>query len=56
LHHFTAIHRLDRLVSGLLIIARTAAKADFFRQQIEGGMVKKRYIAKVIGVFPEDEV
>lgn len=49
------IHRLDRLVSGLLIIARTAAKADFFRQQIEGGMVKKRYIAKVIGVFPEDE-
>ncbi|CAL9243075.1 unnamed protein product [Arabidopsis halleri] len=50
------IHRLDRLVSGLLIIARTAAKADFFRQQIEGGMVKKRYIAKVIGVFPEDEM
>ncbi|XP_010482444.1 PREDICTED: RNA pseudouridine synthase 7 isoform X2 [Camelina sativa] len=50
------IHRLDRLVSGLLIIARTAAKADFFRQQIEGGLVKKRYIAKVIGVFPEDEM
>ncbi|CAA7021469.1 unnamed protein product [Microthlaspi erraticum] len=49
------IHRLDRLVSGLLIIARTAAKADFFRLEIEGGMVKKRYIAKVIGVFPEDE-
>ncbi|CAN7006444.1 unnamed protein product [Brassica rapa subsp. trilocularis] len=49
------IHRLNRLVSGLLIIARTAAKADFFRKQIEGGMVKKRYIAKVIGVFPEDD-
>ncbi|XP_010536597.1 PREDICTED: RNA pseudouridine synthase 7 [Tarenaya hassleriana] len=50
------VHRLDRLVSGLLILARNAPKADIFRQQIEGGMVKKQYIAKVIGVFPEDEI
>ncbi|KAA8542082.1 hypothetical protein F0562_023234 [Nyssa sinensis] len=49
------VHRLDRLVSGLLILARSASKADLFRQQIEAGMVKKQYIAKVIGVFPEDE-
>ncbi|KAJ4959969.1 hypothetical protein NE237_019879 [Protea cynaroides] len=49
------VHRLDRLVSGLLILARTAAKADVFRQQIEAGMVHKQYIAKVIGVFPEEE-
>ncbi|KAF4362618.1 hypothetical protein G4B88_026180, partial [Cannabis sativa] len=27
------IHRLDRLVSGLLILARSASKADVFRQQ-----------------------
>lgn len=32
--HIPAIHRLDRLVSGLLIIARTASKADTFRQQV----------------------
>ncbi|XP_030937434.1 RNA pseudouridine synthase 7 isoform X2 [Quercus lobata] len=51
-----AIHRLDRLVSGLLILARNASKADFFRQQIEAGLVQKQYIAKVIGVFPEDEI
>ncbi|XP_057479576.1 RNA pseudouridine synthase 7 isoform X4 [Actinidia eriantha] len=49
------IHRLDRLVSGLLILARSASKADLFRQQIEAGMVHKQYVAKVIGVFPEDE-
>ncbi|KAL8474543.1 hypothetical protein ACS0TY_030406 [Phlomoides rotata] len=49
------IHRLDRLVSGLLILARTAFKADIFRQQIESGEVKKQYIARVIGVFPENE-
>ncbi|GLT39959.1 hypothetical protein SLA2020_141240 [Shorea laevis] len=28
---------------------------DFFRQQIEAGMVKKQYVAKVIGVFPDSE-
>lgn len=49
------VHRLDRLVSGLLILARTACRADTFRQQIEGGLVKKQYIAKVVGVFPGDE-
>ncbi|KAK2662304.1 hypothetical protein Ddye_000878 [Dipteronia dyeriana] len=50
-----AVHRLDRLVSGLLILARNASKADLFRQQIEAGKVHKQYIAKVIGVFPEGE-
>ncbi|XP_021775817.1 RNA pseudouridine synthase 7-like [Chenopodium quinoa] len=49
------IHRLDRLVSGLLILARSSSKADAFRQQIEAGLVKKLYIAKVVGVFPEGE-
>ncbi|KAK1567128.1 hypothetical protein Q3G72_008454 [Acer saccharum] len=49
------VHRLDRLVSGLLILARNASKADLFRQQIEAGKVHKQYIAKVIGVFPEGE-
>lgn len=50
------IHRLDRLVSGLLILARNSHTADQFRQEIEGGTIKKSYIAKVQGVFPEEEV
>ncbi|MED6148717.1 hypothetical protein PIB30_055485 [Stylosanthes scabra] len=50
------VHRLDRLVSGLLILARSASKADIFRQQIEGGLVRKKYIARVVGEFPEDEL
>lgn len=49
------VHRLDRLVSGLLIVARNANKADQFRQQIEAGKVRKEYIAKVTGVFPEEK-
>ncbi|XP_039172166.1 RNA pseudouridine synthase 7 isoform X2 [Eucalyptus grandis] len=50
------VHRLDCLVSGLLILAQNATKADLFRQQIEGGMVQKQYIAKVVGTFPEKEL
>ncbi|XP_061360895.1 RNA pseudouridine synthase 7 [Gastrolobium bilobum] len=50
------VHRLDRLVSGLLILARNGSKADNFRQQIEAGLVRKQYIAKVVGEFPEDEL
>ncbi|KAI7755871.1 hypothetical protein M8C21_013499 [Ambrosia artemisiifolia] len=49
------VHRLDRLVSGLLILARSASQADIFRQQIESGMVQKQYIAKVVGEFPKEE-
>ncbi|KAL3342500.1 hypothetical protein AABB24_026499, partial [Solanum stoloniferum] len=49
------VHRLDRLVSGLLILARSASRADLFRQQIESGAVQKRYIARVIGVFPDNQ-
>ncbi|KAL3697118.1 hypothetical protein R1sor_011194 [Riccia sorocarpa] len=50
------IHRLDRLVSGLLILARNSRTADKFRQEIEGGRVTKNYVAKVKGVFPAHEV
>ncbi|XP_074567754.1 RNA pseudouridine synthase 7 isoform X2 [Curcuma longa] len=50
------VHRLDRLVSGLLIFAKSADKADCLRQQIEAGLLRKEYIAKVIGVFPNEEV
>ncbi|XP_020573131.1 RNA pseudouridine synthase 7 isoform X2 [Phalaenopsis equestris] len=49
------IHRLDRLVSGLLIFARSADKAEQFRQQIDAGLLNKEYIARVIGIFPEEE-
>ncbi|TYI90527.1 hypothetical protein E1A91_D03G128800v1 [Gossypium mustelinum] len=49
------IHRLDRLVSGLLIMAKNPAKADSFRQHIEAGLVQKQYVAKVVGVFLDAE-
>eukprot|EP00252_Welwitschia_mirabilis_P003842 TRINITY_DN13913_c0_g1_i1.p1 TRINITY_DN13913_c0_g1~~TRINITY_DN13913_c0_g1_i1.p1 ORF type:complete len:504 (-),score=89.39 TRINITY_DN13913_c0_g1_i1:392-1903(-) len=50
------IHRLDRLVSGLLIFAKNSSQADHFREEISAGKVQKEYIAKVIGIFPEGQV
>uniref|UniRef100_A0A0E0NFE5 Pseudouridine synthase RsuA/RluA-like domain-containing protein n=1 Tax=Oryza rufipogon TaxID=4529 RepID=A0A0E0NFE5_ORYRU len=50
-----AVHRLDRLVSGLLIFAKNADKAESFRQQIEASLLQKEYVAKVVGVFPDGE-
>jgi len=49
------VHRLDRLVSGLLIFAKNAGRAECFRQQIEAGLLQKEYVAKVVGVFPDGE-
>uniref|UniRef100_A0ACD5WXC3 Uncharacterized protein n=1 Tax=Avena sativa TaxID=4498 RepID=A0ACD5WXC3_AVESA len=50
------VHRLDRLVSGLLIFAKSADRAECFRQQIEANLLQKEYVAKVVGVFPEGEL
>ncbi|KAL3716683.1 hypothetical protein ACJRO7_008296 [Eucalyptus globulus] len=42
------VHRLDCLVSGLLLV--------ILRKRIEGGLVQKQYIAMVVGEFPENEL
>ena len=45
----SAIHRLDRLVSGLLILARSASKADSFRQQVSFIMLIFVYLKLEVG-------
>ncbi len=49
------IHRLDREVSGLMIIAKTQAAYDAFRIQFRDRVIKKRYLALVHGVIARDE-
>jgi 23S rRNA pseudouridine1911/1915/1917 synthase len=49
------IHRLDREVSGLMIIAKTQAAYDSFREQFRDRIVKKTYLALVHGVIEKDE-
>jgi RluA family pseudouridine synthase len=50
------VHRLDRLTSGVLLFARTAAKAREMEAAISGREVEKEYVARVVGEFPEGEI
>ncbi|KAK8209829.1 pseudouridine synthase [Phyllosticta capitalensis] len=49
-------HRLDRLTSGVMFIAKHPRAADDLSKQIKSRTVKKEYVARVAGEFPEGEV
>ncbi|ELU10743.1 hypothetical protein CAPTEDRAFT_92693, partial [Capitella teleta] len=56
LHNLRPIYRLDRLTSGVTIIARTESKAKELHKLIEGRKVRKEYLCKVEGVFPDERI
>ena len=47
------VHRLDRLVSGVLLFARTSKAAARISKQFREGTIEKRYCAVVEGCPPE---
>ena len=47
-----AIHRLDRLTSGLLMFAKTVKKAQQLEVEIRERRVTKIYVCRVKGEFP----
>ncbi|OCK82601.1 pseudouridine synthase [Lepidopterella palustris CBS 459.81] len=49
-------NRLDRLTSGIMFIGKHKAAAEDMSQQIRDRSVKKEYITRVVGEFPEGEV
>ncbi|KAF2425711.1 pseudouridine synthase [Tothia fuscella] len=49
-------NRLDRLTSGIMFIGKHRAAADKMTVQIKDRTVKKEYIARVVGEFPEGEI
>jgi RluA family pseudouridine synthase len=49
------IHRLDRDVSGLMLIAKTQSAFDFFKEQMQRKNIKKQYIALVHGKLDKAE-
>eukprot|EP00049_Salpingoeca_infusionum_P020377 m.363968 g.363968 ORF g.363968 m.363968 type:complete len:499 (+) comp24905_c0_seq1:66-1562(+) len=49
-------HRLDRLTSGLLIFAKTKAKAQELERCMKERIVQKMYICRVVGRFPQGRV
>eukprot|EP01137_Pigoraptor_chileana_P018516 Opistho-2@78134 len=54
MHLFAAaIHRLDRLTSGLLLLSAHVATAQRYSRAIQDRDVKKEYVCRVLGEFPE---
>ena len=50
---FRTVHRLDRVVSGLMVVARNAAAASALSRQIREDSFEKEYLAVIHG-RPED--
>jgi 23S rRNA pseudouridine1911/1915/1917 synthase len=44
------VHRLDRDVSGLMVLAKTQSMFDFLKNQFKDRTIKKEYLALVYGV------
>lgn len=49
------VHRLDRVVSGLMVLARNAAAASELSRQIRDGEFEKSYLAILHGIPEEPE-
>ena len=50
-----AVHRLDKVVSGLLVFSRTSQAKEHLISQFAEHSVKRIYLACVDGVLPDDE-
>lgn len=49
------VHRLDMATSGLIIIAKTKHVHQHLQTQFKNRLIKKRYIALLEGIVPEDK-
>ncbi|VFV23304.1 rna pseudouridylate synthase [Lynx pardinus] len=50
------LHRLDRLTSGVLMFAKTAAVSERIHEQVRDRQLEKEYVCRVEGEFPTEEV
>lgn len=53
LRDLKTVHRLDRLTSGVLMFGRTRDRAAALEAQIRDRLVRKRYVCRVEGRFPD---
>ncbi|KAG0175302.1 hypothetical protein DFQ28_001831 [Apophysomyces sp. BC1034] len=49
-------NRLDRLTSGLMLIALNSQRAKELEQEMSQGKIQKEYVCRVEGEFPEEQV
>ncbi|KAK2142173.1 hypothetical protein LSH36_988g00056 [Paralvinella palmiformis] len=50
------VHRIDRLTSGLLLLAKNIEKAAEISRQVSGRQLQKEYVCRVEGDFPSGTV
>ncbi|TBU55870.1 pseudouridine synthase [Dichomitus squalens] len=50
------VNRLDRLTSGLMILPLNSALANTLSKEFVNGEVRKEYVARCKGKFPEEEI
>ncbi|GFO27079.1 pseudouridine synthase [Plakobranchus ocellatus] len=50
------IYRLDRLTSGVLILAKTVEMTKTLEDQVVNRQVQKEYVCRVVGKFPEKPI
>lgn len=48
------VHRLDKDVSGLMVVAKTRRAFDSLKRQFQNRTIKKEYLALVYGTLPKD--
>lgn len=48
-----AVHRLDRITSGLLLLSLTRSNASVLGRELQDRVVSKSYVARVGGRFPD---
>jgi tRNA pseudouridine synthase 9 len=49
-------NRLDRLTSGIMFIAKSTVAAEAMTQQLIARSIRKEYVARVLGEFPDGEI
>lgn len=48
-------NRLDRLTSGVMFVGKTAKEAEKMSEKLRSRTVRKEYVARVVGRFPDGE-
>ncbi|KAI7905165.1 pseudouridine synthase [Cokeromyces recurvatus] len=49
-------NRLDLPTSGLMLIAKNSARAQRIEREMSGGLIRKEYVCRVDGKFPDGEI
>ena len=50
------VNRLDRLTSGVMFVGKTSEEAEVISEKLRGRTVRKQYVARVKGRFPDGEI